>query len=438
MASSRGRSLLAERKQKKTFAFGSSTPRELSYINTVPPKLRIIGDNQPDKGSKQKDQKQTPQATNSINGYINGTQEEHNISYYMRMARSLTPKRMAEKEIQPKIKCWAFGSSTPREFSHLNRIKPELRVYDAKVIIPPGERSQTVPDVAQFHPKPHKPAPKVETRKISEPTQKPKLQRRINNDDEIASEPDIVQDRGQDFEEFLRQYQINSNVVKDKNSDSSSHTPTPEPTKPEMLAYEEARVKSFLADLNQHTQEPVQTEAFSENNSEKLASPDETPRNIINNFNIAENAPIQEPSSNGEIKENLEALSKEEDEGKLSENLITENRITGKEHAENEQHMESEVHLIKNTPENKPSTSDEKQETLGLILPKLAESPRPGESMPSPLVTPIQDEVETREEGEDNISDLNQARDDSESHISRKIHYKNGQQLKLSQLKNLS
>lgn len=59
------------------------------------------------------------------------------------------------KDPKHKPKCWAFGSSTPREFSHLNKIKPELRVYDAKVIIPPEERSQTVPDMAQFHPKPH-------------------------------------------------------------------------------------------------------------------------------------------------------------------------------------------------------------------------------------------------------------------------------------------
>lgn len=56
------------------------------------------------------------------------------------------------------------------------------------------------------------------TKKSPVPKQLKKLPRDV--EDEVASEPDIVQDRGQDFDEFLRQYQSsvkkNENIVKNE------------------------------------------------------------------------------------------------------------------------------------------------------------------------------------------------------------------------------
>lgn len=40
---------------------------------------------------------------------------------------------------------FAFGSSTPRQFAHLNMIIPYLRVYDVKIWSNISKRSETTP-----------------------------------------------------------------------------------------------------------------------------------------------------------------------------------------------------------------------------------------------------------------------------------------------------
>uniref|UniRef100_A0A0M3I620 Uncharacterized protein n=1 Tax=Ascaris lumbricoides TaxID=6252 RepID=A0A0M3I620_ASCLU len=70
MASSRGRSTVTERRERRIFVFGSSTPRDLSYMNKVPLTLRAY-DSKPTK---------TPPL-----------KEEETLTHYMRQARSLTP-----------------------------------------------------------------------------------------------------------------------------------------------------------------------------------------------------------------------------------------------------------------------------------------------------------------------------------------------------------
>lgn len=64
---------ILEPNSKKTFAFGSSTPRELSHINSVLRNSRFIDTNK----------------KNLITN--NDNEQKHNLSYYMRQARSITP-----------------------------------------------------------------------------------------------------------------------------------------------------------------------------------------------------------------------------------------------------------------------------------------------------------------------------------------------------------
>lgn len=69
------------------------------------------------------------------------------IKDYMREARQDTsPVRRRDRSLDSSAhKKWAFGSSTPRELSYLNRIKPEYRVYNVKLerVIDDERRSQT-------------------------------------------------------------------------------------------------------------------------------------------------------------------------------------------------------------------------------------------------------------------------------------------------------
>lgn len=67
-ALSNGHRKTAERNEKKTFVFGSSTPRDLSYMYSVPAMLRAYD-------SKIKPIKRTKDQT---------------LSHYMRQARSVT------------------------------------------------------------------------------------------------------------------------------------------------------------------------------------------------------------------------------------------------------------------------------------------------------------------------------------------------------------
>ncbi|VDO55914.1 unnamed protein product [Haemonchus placei] len=103
MASSRGRERLKERQTNaKYFVFGSSTPRDLSYMNKIPPKFR------------------------SYDAKVRAHREGPGLKEYMEKARSLTRDSSSES------RNWAFGSSTPRDLAHMTAISSAQRVYDAK------------------------------------------------------------------------------------------------------------------------------------------------------------------------------------------------------------------------------------------------------------------------------------------------------------------
>uniref|UniRef100_A0AC35G903 Uncharacterized protein n=1 Tax=Panagrolaimus sp. PS1159 TaxID=55785 RepID=A0AC35G903_9BILA len=90
-------------------------------------------------------------------------------------------------------KPFAFGSSTPREFSHLNRIRPALRVYDAKIVHKAQQKPTRSPSLS------------VTTRRPRSISHNPRhVVEKV--EDDIASEPDIVQDRRYDFSEFREQH----------------------------------------------------------------------------------------------------------------------------------------------------------------------------------------------------------------------------------------
>ncbi|CAJ0598310.1 unnamed protein product [Cylicocyclus nassatus] len=159
MASSRGRERLKERQTNgRQFVFGSSTPRDLSHMNKIPPKFR------------------------SYDAKVRVTREGPGLREYMQKARSLT------REGSTETRHWAFGSSTPRDLAHMTAISTAQRVYDAKspkksttspeFVTPVHKRSTTAPQPIQRLPP--KPLPK-------------------RHDEDASSEPDFVQDR----EEFI-------------------------------------------------------------------------------------------------------------------------------------------------------------------------------------------------------------------------------------------
>uniref|UniRef100_A0A1I7UHP2 TPX2 domain-containing protein n=1 Tax=Caenorhabditis tropicalis TaxID=1561998 RepID=A0A1I7UHP2_9PELO len=176
MASSAGRDKIRSRGQR-VFAFGSSTPRDLSHMNKVPPKLRSY-----DAKSVEK-----PVDTPSLHDYIV-------------KARSLS------REGGDSRNQFVFGSSTPRTLAHLDKIPHKQRVYDAKI----PKKSATHGD---FKAAPIRfnapPAP------ITKPVKKEENRHVITSkDDDIASEPDIVQDR----EEFMNEMKKHKQELEKKKS----------------------------------------------------------------------------------------------------------------------------------------------------------------------------------------------------------------------------
>uniref|UniRef100_A0A915P462 Uncharacterized protein n=1 Tax=Meloidogyne floridensis TaxID=298350 RepID=A0A915P462_9BILA len=154
--------------QSSSFVFGSSTPREISYINKtkVSPQDRLLIDTEPRR------KKPLPPVG------------DKDIIYYMRQARSIGPRDRKKAASQN----YAFGSSTPRSLSHLSKLAKEQRVYDAKFerIINKeshGMRSATNPNLVGNN----------------KPIKAQKQQQQHQDDDDAASEPDIVQDRRADF-----------------------------------------------------------------------------------------------------------------------------------------------------------------------------------------------------------------------------------------------
>uniref|UniRef100_A0AC34GVW6 Uncharacterized protein n=1 Tax=Panagrolaimus sp. ES5 TaxID=591445 RepID=A0AC34GVW6_9BILA len=110
-------------------------------------------------------------------------------------------------------KSFAFGSSTPREFSHLNKIRPALRVYDAKIVHKAQQKPTRSPSLSVAARRP---------RSISHNAQH--VVEKV--EDDIASEPDIVQDRRYDFSEFREQHR--QQILENEKKELKSRTSTAE------------------------------------------------------------------------------------------------------------------------------------------------------------------------------------------------------------------
>ncbi|KAF1761263.1 hypothetical protein GCK72_009517 [Caenorhabditis remanei] len=185
MASSAGREKLRSRGQR-VFAFGSSTPRDLSHMNKIPPKLRSY-----DAKSVEK-----PVDTPSLHDYIV-------------KARSLS------REGGDSRNQFVFGSSTPRTLAHLDKIPHKQRVYDAKIPKKSATHSDFKAAPIRFN---APPAP------ITKPVKKEENRHVITSkDDDIASEPDFVQDR----EEFLNEMKKVKQELEKKKSLGKSDSNNP-------------------------------------------------------------------------------------------------------------------------------------------------------------------------------------------------------------------
>ena len=93
MASSRGRARLAERPQKR-FAFGSSTPRELSHI-MGPPVFRAID------AKSQREIAARSHSSSSVmaNSLLLMAKPKINLSFYVRQAHALRPLTRSGKPL---------------------------------------------------------------------------------------------------------------------------------------------------------------------------------------------------------------------------------------------------------------------------------------------------------------------------------------------------
>ncbi|CAA82348.3 Apolipoprotein A1/A4/E domain protein [Caenorhabditis elegans] len=192
MASSAGRDKLRSRGQR-VFAFGSSTPRDLSHMSKVPQNLRNYDAKSVDK---------SPSDAPSLHDYIV-------------KARSLS------REACDSRNQFVFGSSTPRTLAHLDKIPHKQRVYDAKIPKKNTTHSDFKAAPIRFNAPPvpiTKPAKKEENRHVI-----------TSKDDDIASEPDIVQDR-EEFMNEMKKHKIELEKKKSLGKNDSKTTieiPTP-------------------------------------------------------------------------------------------------------------------------------------------------------------------------------------------------------------------
>lgn len=100
---------------KMPYVFGSSTPREFSYLDHIPAKYRVY--NVRMRMSRR------------------STREEPTLRDFMNEIRNPSPNsRRRDRSVDSASRLFVFGSSTPREMSYLERIPPEFRVYDVKLV----------------------------------------------------------------------------------------------------------------------------------------------------------------------------------------------------------------------------------------------------------------------------------------------------------------
>ncbi|KAL3079949.1 hypothetical protein niasHS_011366 [Heterodera schachtii] len=113
------------------------------------------------------------------------------IIYYMRQAKSIDAKeaRDGERRARAVGTAYAFGSSTPRSLSHMSKVPREQRVYDAKLAKDQRTSATAFDGVRASATNPHLANKRWVGggRSISTDSR--------NEEDEAASEPDIVQDR---------------------------------------------------------------------------------------------------------------------------------------------------------------------------------------------------------------------------------------------------
>ncbi len=98
--------------RRMSYAFGSSTPREFSYMDHVPLRYRVY------------DVKLRSRRKN---------RGEPTLSDYMRDVRSASQNRTRDRSLDSSVaRVFIFGSSTPRDWSHMDKVPKELRVYDTR------------------------------------------------------------------------------------------------------------------------------------------------------------------------------------------------------------------------------------------------------------------------------------------------------------------
>lgn len=93
------------------YVFGSSTPREFSYMYQVPQKYRVYD-------AKFRRSRRT--------------KEEMTLSDYLRQIRCSSPSKRRDRSVDS-ARNYVFGSSTPRKWSHLEKIPVEYRIYDVSL-----------------------------------------------------------------------------------------------------------------------------------------------------------------------------------------------------------------------------------------------------------------------------------------------------------------
>lgn len=108
---------------KMPYVFGSSTPREFSYLDHIPAKYRVYN-------VKMRSERRS--------------REEPSLRDFMREIRNPSPtRRLRDRSVDSAARFFVFGSSTPREMSYLERVPHEFRIYDVKLSNMNDKRSKT-------------------------------------------------------------------------------------------------------------------------------------------------------------------------------------------------------------------------------------------------------------------------------------------------------
>lgn len=101
---------------KIPYVFGSSSPRDLSYLDFLPAKLRVYNTR-----LRSMREKNEP----SLSDYLRKIRAE---------LRSGSPeRRVRDRSVDSASRYYVFGSSTARDLSYLDRLPWEYRIYDVKL-----------------------------------------------------------------------------------------------------------------------------------------------------------------------------------------------------------------------------------------------------------------------------------------------------------------